>query len=441
MTSAVDVSEHVGIRALPPSGRAALRGGVVGNWVDNLHVFLPVIALAPALAVLAGPSAAANAAGVVVVAMLLGRPVGGWVFGHVADRLGRTRTTRVAIAGTALCALAIAVVPPHHVIGPATLLVVLLARFAGGVFIAGEYSAAIPLAMEWSQPRRRGLLSGLILSMAPLAQAATALSTAALLVLLGEPTYAAYGWRVLFVAGAAASVAMLLYYRRHVADAQPAPKRDVAATRELLLGPWAGAFWQCFAMMSGLWLLTAVTVLILPSRLRAEAGLSATETALVMACAALAQALAMACAGHLSSVLGRRRLLVTWGLVAAAVSPLLLGQALHARNAAWAALWAAALQVATVSAYGPVAAYLSERFPAELRSRGYGMGYSWSLVLPALYPFYLPWLTRGASHVAVLSLMLLGGSLLMAYAASRGPRRDLAELDAPLDVVAARGGP
>ncbi|MGO3209096.1 MAG: MFS transporter, partial [Brachybacterium sp.] len=45
---------------LPPAGRAALRAGVVGNWVDNIHVFLPLTALAAALGVLAGPAAAAS---------------------------------------------------------------------------------------------------------------------------------------------------------------------------------------------------------------------------------------------------------------------------------------------------------------------------------------------------------------------------------------------
>lgn len=75
---------------LPPAGRAALRAGVVGNWIDNIHVFLPLIALSPALATVAGPTASASAEALVVIAMLLGRPVGGVVLGRVADRLGRT---------------------------------------------------------------------------------------------------------------------------------------------------------------------------------------------------------------------------------------------------------------------------------------------------------------------------------------------------------------
>src|SRR5699024_2812075 len=53
-----DPSDRATDEHLPPEGRAALRAGVVGNWVDNIHVFLPLTALAPAMMVLAGPAAA-----------------------------------------------------------------------------------------------------------------------------------------------------------------------------------------------------------------------------------------------------------------------------------------------------------------------------------------------------------------------------------------------
>jgi MFS family permease len=471
-----------GSRTLPPEGRAALRAGVVGNLVDNIHVFLPVTALAPAMLVIAGPAATASTGALIIVAMLLGRPVGGVVFGRISDRLGRTRTTRLAIAGTALCALAIAAVPTHEVLGAGTVALVLLLRFLGGIFVAGEYSAAIPLAMEWSAPRRRGLMSGLILSMAPWAQATIAFSVAALLALLGPEQYAAWGWRALFVLGAALSGGMLLYYRRRVADApgfhrrvreaaagpttDGAPDdgttadgvpadgttadgaaadraavvsptaRSVPGLRSLLTGDWSRAFWQAFVLMTGLWLLTDSTVLLLTERLGADSSLAPSRVPVVMGVAAVAQALAMAVAGHLSTLTGRRRLFLVWGAAATVAGPLLWWAAVTSSTLAAAAALAALLQVATVSAYGPVAAYLSERFPTALRSTGYGSAYSLSLVLPALYPFYVPalepWLGR---HGTVMAMVVLGG-LLVILGAALGPRLSRRELDADLDAVA-----
>ncbi|MCW1804294.1 MFS transporter [Brachybacterium squillarum] len=432
---------------LPPSGRAALRAGVVGNFIDNVHVFLPLTALTPALATVAGPGVAAATGAIVVIAMMLGRPVGGVVFGRISDRLGRTRTTQVAIAGTAGCALLIAAMPTHELLGAGTIALILGLRFLGGIFVAGEYSAAIPLAMEWSPPRRRGLMSGLILSMAPWAQGAIAFATATLLLVLGPEQYAVWGWRLLFVIGALLSLGMLLYYRSHVVDApiaRRAPTDGDAApvrggVRQVLAGRWSRAFRQAFVMMTGLWLLTNTTVLLLTARLGEGGALAATEVALAMGIASVAQALAMALAGHLSTMLGRRRLLTIWGIAALLLGPPLWWAAVGSGSLARAALCAALLQVVTVAAYGPVSAYLSERFPTAVRSTGYGSAYSLSLVLPALYPFYLPLLGPVAGpRGSVLLLMVLGAALLI-LGARLGPRLAPTDLDGDLDAVALAG--
>ena len=430
---------------LPPEGNAALRAGVVGNWIDNIHVFLPLTALAPAMLVLAGPAAAASTGALIVIAMLLGRPIGGVVFGRIADRLGRTRTTRIAIAGTALCALAIAATPTHEILGAGTIGLILALRFLCGIFVAGEYSAAIPLAMEWSAPRRRGLMSGLILSMAPWAQATIAFSVAGLLALIGPDAYAAWGWRLLFVLGALLSVGMLVYYGRQVTDApvfhRSRQVREGAAPRaglrQLLAGRWARAFWQVFVLMTGLWLLTNTTVLLLTDRLATDSPLDPTAVPVVMGIASVAQAVVMALAGHLSTRVGRRRVFVLWGVAAGIAGPVVWWLAVHSPTLAAAAACAAVLQVITVSAYGPVSAYLSERFPTEVRSTGYGSGYSLSLIIPALYPFYLPALEAGLGRDgSVMALVALGGVLLV-LGAALGPRLAPQDLDGDLDEVAA----
>lgn len=441
--------------------RAALRGGIVGNFVDQLHIFLPLTALAPALPALVGDDAVAGTAALAITATLLGRPLGAVVFGRLADRAGRTRVTQAAIAGTAACTAAIALLPDHRAIGGAAMALVLLLRFAGGMFLAGEYTSAVPLAMEWAKPRRRGLLSGLIMAMAPWAQATVAVSTLILLALLGPSAYAAYGWRCAFGAGALASLAVLLYYRRRVADARPAPavarERSAArgnpeaqggpearcgtepaagSVRALVAGAQARAFWQVFALMSGLWLLTNMVVLQLAAALSAHtvgAALPAQAQPLVMAVAAVAQALVMSATGQLSTLLGRRRFFVAAGLLAAADGPAVYALLAGGRGLLAVCLLAAALQAVTVTAYGPVGAYLAERFPAHQRSVGYGAAYSVSIVIPALYPLWLPPLgVMLGSPTAAVGLVLALGGLLVAGAGALGPALRPAELDAAM---------
>lgn len=417
---------------LPPDGQAAVRGGIWGNFVDMLHIFLPVIALAPALPALAGPHANATTAAIIIMATLVGRPLGAMIFGQVSDRIGRTRTTKIAIAGTAASTLGIALMPDHHLLGPTTITAVIALRFLGGVFLAGEYTSAIPLAMEWSTPRRRGLVSGRIMSMAPWAQGAIAFATLALLAALGPQAYGTWGWRCLFAAGAAASALMLVYYSRRVADAPVfvrRPPEHAARSRlaDVLVGQYARAFWQVFGLMTGLWFCTNMVVIVVASQLPGL-GLSALQVALVMGVASVAQALVMGITGHFSTVVGRRRFFVVGGITAAVGGPLLWWALLlrpPTGNAGVTALALALvvvplLQVLTVTQYGPIGAYLTERFPTHVRATAYGTAYSLSIVAPALYPFYLPALMEWWGPVTPASLLALGG-VLVAVCGAVGP--------------------
>lgn len=429
---------------LPDEGRAAVKGGVLGNFVDQINIFLPVTALAPALPMLAGPQTVASSVAFVVMATLIGRPLGAMVFGRIADAVGRTATTRVAIAGTAACTFAIALIPDYRAIGGASIVLVIALRFLGGVFLAGEYSAAIPLAMEWSAPRERGKASGLIMSMAPWAQATIAFVTATLLTVLGPATYAAWGWRASFFAGGCASLAMFAYYSRRVADAPVFHRRTAASgpkvgLRDVLFGAWAGPFWQVFALMSGLWFATNMVVIVLTQRMATDVGLSASQASIAMGMASVGQALAMAWAGHLSTSTGRRRFFVGWGLAGLLGGPLLMGWLISGPHPLLVAgLAAAALHVVTVAAYGPVGAYINERFPTSVRATAYGTAYSLSIVIPALYPYYLPALERVLGHVgAPVALLALGG-LLVVGGGWFGPRLSPDELDADLETVARR---
>ncbi len=414
-------------------GQAAIRGGIFGNYVDQINIFLPVTALAPALVTVAGPHAGVTTGAFVIMATLLGRPLGSMIFGRISDRVGRTSTTKVAIAGTAACSLAIAMVPAHNVIGAASIAAVIALRFLGGVFLAGEYTSAIPLAMEWSAPRRRGLVSGLIMSMAPWAQATIAAVTLVLLTVLGPTTYAQWGWRASFAAGGIASLVLLAYYIRRVADA-PLFLREQAAAAPgaapqprllaILFGAHSRTFWQVFLLMSGLWIMTNMVVIVLASRLVSTVGLDARQVSIVMVVASCVQAVGMAISGHLSTLVGRRRYYIGYGLLASAAAPLLWLVVMGSTGALAASLVTSVLHLVTVCAYGPIGAYLNERFTTSVRATGYGTAYSLSLVVPALYPYYLPtlqgWL---GANGAVVGLLILAG-LLVSLGAFIGPSVD-----------------
>lgn len=433
MTSArapFDTSARAGSPVAAPEQRRAVRGGALGNYVDQFDIMLPVVTLAPVADRVLGAQHAAAATGWVFAATLLGRPLGALLLGPVADRLGRTATTQLALAGIALTTALVAVVPDHTVLGGWTVAVVVLLRFLGGVFVGGEYSAAIPLAMEWSAPRRRGSLSGLVMAMSPWANATISALVLVLTWLLPAGSYGAWGWRVPFLVGALLAACLAVYYRSLVADSpvwrQAAPRPN--PLREVLVGAHRGALWQVLVLMSGLWLLTQMAVPTLTAQLRGGGRLGPQQLSLTLLVATAGSAVAMQLAGRLSTATGRRRFFVGFAAVVVVAAPLTWAGVLAAHGVPALVALALLLQLVTVTGYAPVGAYLAERFPAAVRASGYGVGYSLSLVVPALYPLWLPALQHVLGRAAVPAVLVTGG-LLLGAGAWRGPEPDV---DAPL---------
>jgi hypothetical protein len=75
--------------------------------------------------------------------------------------------------------------------------------------------------------------------------------------------------------------------------------------------------------------------------------------------------------------------------------------------------WGVLMGVSTIGTFGPIAAYLTERFPTSVRSTGYGVGYSLALIAPAFYQFYLEQLGGFMpAHFAPALLIALAGVLI-----------------------------
>ena len=405
----------VGMRA--GAARAA-RGAVLTNYIDQFDIFLPVLALAPVAATIYGAQHAVMASALVFVATLIARPLGSAVFGPLADRIGRSRTTRISVAGVAAVTFAMALVPLGA--GQAGMVAMVALRVLGGVFIGGGYTAAVPLAMEWAQPHRRGLISGLIMAMSPTANATLAAGTLGLLAVLGPEAYAAWGWRVPFAVGALLTAALYIYLRLRVEDHAP-PSPPEAGTITAAVRGSRGVFVRLFVLMTGLWLFTNIAVALLTSQLGAVVGLDGTTVSFTMLVATLVSAVAMIIAGAASTRFGRDRSLFWFGVMSSVVAPVTILRVFDASGAELVLL-VVVLQVVTVSAYGPIGAHLAEQFPRSIRATGYGLAYSTSIILPALYPYFVPPIQQLIGVPGASALLLAIGGVLIAIGAWR-PRR------------------
>ncbi|MCR8670431.1 MFS transporter [Agrococcus sp. HG114] len=126
------------------------------------------------------------------------RPVGGIVFAHIGDRIGRKKTLFLTLMLMGGGTVAIGLLPDYAAIGIAAPILLLLFRILQGIGIGGEWGGALLLAYEYAPKHRRGLY-GAVPQMGISLGLLLASAVVALLTLLPEDQFLSWGWRVPFV--------------------------------------------------------------------------------------------------------------------------------------------------------------------------------------------------------------------------------------------------
>jgi len=428
--SRVETIEEQRPKTLGPKGRKAVWGAFVGFFVDMFDVYLPIVVLAPATIYFVSSDLSAPAtaivSGSIFAATLVGRPLGAIIFGHFADAIGRRRTTIISITGFGVCTLLMALLPGYQQWGVAAVIALIILRLVDGAFIGGEYSAANPLAMEYSPKEKRGLYAGIIQSGYPLAFAAISAITAVLLFLLPadglNSPYVQWGWRIPFFIGAVLAFVMAAYFYFFVDESElfEASGGTESPLKTLFSGENLKNFLQVFVLMSGFWLSLNTVSAVLPGLLRSQVGLSNTNVTITLVIAYITVALAFVGAGVLSQRIGRRTLLMWLGGLMAVVGTflyyLLIGTA--SDNLLMVILLTTIITVLVSSNWGLATSYINERFHTSVRASGFGIGYSLAVILPSFYAFYQAGLAAFMPfEYTVLVLLVIGGLLILGGAA------------------------
>ena len=412
----------------------AIRGAFFGFFVDMFDIYLPVVVLAPAIKYFVSPDLSDGATslvtGAIFASTLVGRPVGALIFGHFADRIGRKKTTLVSVTGFGVLTVLIGCLPGYATWGVASVVLFIALRFIVGVFVGGEYTAASPLAMEYSPKERRGQNSARIMVGFPLAFFTISGLTLIMLQIApsGDPSapYSVWGWRIPFFVGGLIALAFVVYFARQVDESEVFEAEgggDEAPVKQLLARDTIGHFAQVFVLMTGFWLSLNTVTAILPELLKDTVGLSDTNASLALMIAAIANAGGYLAVGHLAQRFGRRPFLIAWGLSAAVLGTFVYWVLLHFKPSALPA--AILLTAATVVLVGPcwamITAYINERFHTGVRASGFGLGYSLAVVIPSFYAFYQGLLGHVMSSTyTVLPLLVIGG-LLITVGGALGP--------------------
>ncbi len=306
------------------------------------------------------------------------RPLGGLLFGHIGDRLGR----RAAIVGSVILmivpTLLMALLPTYRQIGLAAPALLILLRLAQGLAVGGEYTTSMVLLVEEAQSRRRGFvgsfapfgaLGGLLLGSAV---------GATLMAFLPADAAATWGWRLAFFTGLL--IGLVVFFIRRSLPPDP----TIVETEEARKSPLFDAFrtqWRTILKVMGFTLGNGVGFYLcfvyVSTWLKQQHGLSASMALTLNSAALFLMLLITPLAGAVSDRIGRKPVLIVGAAGLALFAwPLFRLMSVPHPGAILAGQCAFAI---LMSCYGASPAFLVEAFPKHVRCSGLSIGYNLSL--------------------------------------------------------------
>ncbi|WP_345422991.1 MFS transporter [Actinomycetospora chlora] len=424
--------------ARPPMRRVALSVliGTTIEWYDfQLYGAAAALVLAPLYFPSADPLAGTLLAFSTFAIGFGARPIGGIVFGHFGDRIGRKKVLVLSLTMMGVATFLMGLLPTYAAIGVWAPILLVLLRLVQGFGVGGEWGGAVLTAVEYSSPGRRGFYGSLPQVGVP---AGLVLSTAAFLGVSAMPDeqFLAWGWRIPFLISIVLVVVGLVV--RIQLDETPvfAKVRDRKEARRVPLVAAVRAYPAQILLAIGSMISTGayfyiVNTYALSYATSAKTAGRGTMLAAIMVSGVVA-AVALPWFGAMSERVGRRRMILI-GLAAMAVwiYPTIL--AVDSGNVALIVLAYVVGAVFFSVSYGPQATFIVEMFDASVRFSAASTSFQIGVLLGgALAPIIAAALVEAtgtvvsvAVYVCLVSLLSLGCVLGVSRAALARGSADL----------------
>jgi MFS transporter, SHS family, lactate transporter len=382
--------------------RAAVVAGFSGWLLDAFDFFLVTFCLTA----IARDFHKSDAQIALVITMTLAfRPVGGFVFGMLADRYGRRRPLMINIAFFAVAEVLTGLAPNY------TMLLIVRALF--GVVMGGQWGVGASLVMEKAPAGRRGMLSGLLQEGYAAGNVLAALSFFFL--------YGRLGWRPLFFLGSLPALLLVLLIRFRVKESEVWERSKSQTWGE----QWReiASHWKLF-----LYLLAFMTMMLFashgtqdmyPTFLQRQWHFSPMRRSAITAFSGVGAIIGGIVVGHLSDRWGRRRAIITAFILGIVMIPLWA----FAPNQILLVLGAFLMQFMVQGAWGVIPAHLAELSPNSVRAFLPGFAYQSAGVLASSVVYIEAVYAQKTSYANAMALTAVSVFTLASIMAALGRER------------------
>ena len=357
----------------------AILGSSSGNlveWYDFYVYAATALYFAPAFFPKGDPTAQLLSTAAIFAVGFLMRPVGGWLFGRIADRQGRKTSMVISVLMMCFGSLMIAVLPGYEQIGVAAPALLLAARLLQGLSVGGEYGTSATYMSEVATAKHRGFFASFQYVTLIGGQLLALLVVVTLQAIYSPEEIRAWAWRIPFFIGAGTAV-IALFLRRALHETSTARdrKHEGAGTLGLLLRH-PKPLLQTIGLTAGGSLAFYTYTTYMQKFLVNSAGFSAERASVTMTVVLFCYMLLQPAMGALSDRIGRRTCLIIFGIGTAVMTVPLLGAlgSVTSSVTAFALIFGALFVVSFYTSISGVVK--AELFPAEIRALGVGFGYA-----------------------------------------------------------------
>ncbi|MFI6363317.1 MFS transporter [Nocardia sp. NPDC050630] len=323
------------------------------------------------------------------------RPLGGWLLGRYADKFGRRSALTLSVTVMAAGSLLIAATPGYQTIGIAAPVLLLLARLLQGLSVGGEYATSATYLSEVASTGKRGFYSSFQYVTLVAGQLVALGVQIILQQFLNNAQMNNWGWRIPFVIGAAGAL-IVMWLRRSMDEsehfeAEVESERDPAASSTDAKQPARGSLRmllqyprECLLVI-GLTLGGTVAFYTYTTYMQKfminTSGISKPTVSWINFIALLVFVVLQPLAGALSDRIGRRKLLIFFGVAGTLLTVPIMTVIAHTKNpiAAWALMMGA---LVIITGYTSINAIVkAELFPTKIRALGVGLPYALTVAI------------------------------------------------------------